>query len=361
MPRGRSIRANPFLTITNSKAEDMGNSKKYGELIAQAEQVDTTIGLNGYPSRLRVAYTADTMGELRELWEAATEAGHRAEAITLHRRDGWALWERTGSADLQDEAYMGQSDDECTVTIRNTNNREEEAYDLVCGTRYELEDVADLFTKTDAVKALSAELPDPDELEEGEKVKVFIDTNNWSIDYTIQTGQNGYAHDTHHYRTALLIKEREEENEWTNTNTITLMKDWKPVKSGKTYCSPGCGAGCTFEEFSIACMHAKQLADRMGPGWHIHVFENLGWHYNVVNGRVSLHEFLSKDGKVTKYWLNAQAIHNGLHFKGESPEALIKKTLEQVVEKIEQLEKGFTELTVIAEQIPKQDETAAKT
>lgn len=193
---------------TNTKTRD-----NYGKLLAEAKRIDTTREGNGYPSGVKVAYTADTMGELRELWEAAVGAGHKAEAITLHRRDGWALWARMGSADLQDEAYMGQSDDDWTITIGNTSNCEEEAYQLICGTGYELEDVVDLFAKAMKVRELADELPDPDELEDGEEVKVFIDTNDWTINYMVKTGQNGYSYDTHQYCTALIITEKEEDED----------------------------------------------------------------------------------------------------------------------------------------------------
>jgi hypothetical protein len=185
----------------------------YQELLSQATRVDTTRETSGYPAGLKVAYTADTMGELRELRDAAEAAGHEVEAIRLHRKDGWALWARSNGGDLADDAYMGRSEQDTVITLNSDSHAEAEAFDLVCGRAYEVEDECDLFAKAKAVRDLADELPDTSDLEEGEEVKVFIDMNDYTVDYTVRTGQNGYSYDTHHYHTALLIKEREDEDD----------------------------------------------------------------------------------------------------------------------------------------------------
>lgn len=61
---------------------------------------------------------------------------------------------------------------------------------------------------------------------------------------------------------------------------------WKPVRSGRFYCSPACGGGkfCTWAEFQTATKKAEVLAARMrerGGKWEPRVHENLGWHYCV--------------------------------------------------------------------------------
>ena len=60
---------------------------------------------------------------------------------------------------------------------------------------------------------------------------------------------------------------------------------WKPVKRGKTYCSPACGMGCTEAAHCKAVNESKALAKRMGKGWRPKVWENLGWHYVVQKGK----------------------------------------------------------------------------
>lgn len=187
----------------------MDTATKYAELIATAQKVDTTTGMNGYPQHLKVAYTADTMAELRDLKEAAEAAGHQVSILGLHRRDGWALWERQANNGLEDDRWMGSGGD-WMITMDKDSDAEALAFAAVCGEEYKVEDAYDLFKKSEQVGSLADELPDPDELEDGEQVVCFIDTGNWSIDYTVKTGQNGYSYDTHHYRSALLIEERDE-------------------------------------------------------------------------------------------------------------------------------------------------------
>lgn len=181
--------------------------------LSTAERVDTTTGQNGYPRHLRVAYTADTMGELRALKEAAEAEGHEVSAIRLHRRDGWALWERDHDHDLDDDRWMGESDNDFTIKLDRSSNLDDEAFSAVCGGGYEVHDASDLFKKAEQVRSLSNELPDPSDLSDGESIVCFIDTGNWCIDYTVNTGQNGYTHDTHHYKSALLIVERQEDED----------------------------------------------------------------------------------------------------------------------------------------------------
>lgn len=172
--------------------------------------IETTEGGgNGYPRRLKVAHTADTMRELREHRDAELSAGNEVEIVRLHRRDGWALWERVGYCSLHDDAYMGTSDNEWTTEVTKDSDCVEVAYMAVCGERYEVQDAADLIAKAKAVKELADDLPDPDDLEEGERVLVFLD--GWSINYTVKTGQNGYNYDTHQYCTGLIVTERDEE------------------------------------------------------------------------------------------------------------------------------------------------------
>jgi hypothetical protein len=193
---------------------DTQTKPSYDEALSAARTVDTTTGTNGYPRHLKVAYTADTMGELRALKEAAEAEGHEVAILQLHRRDGWSLWERSYNHDLNDDAWMGIGEQDHTIRVHADTDREQEAFEVICGTKYEVESAFDMLNAAENVRALAKELPSPNDLEEGEEVIVFLDANNgYSIDYAVRTGQNGYARDTHHYCTALLIEEREQEEE----------------------------------------------------------------------------------------------------------------------------------------------------
>lgn len=58
---------------------------------------------------------------------------------------------------------------------------------------------------------------------------------------------------------------------------------WKPVRRGDLYCAPACGGRCTLADFSKASKAAKALARNLGKGWRGRVWENLGWHYEVIS------------------------------------------------------------------------------
>lgn len=67
------------------------------------------------------------------------------------------------------------------------------------------------------------------------------------------------------------------------------MRDWTPVKSGEIYCSPACGGKCTKGEFDKAHRAAKALCKKMDTkGWKPRVWENLGWHWSIVKGGLTV-------------------------------------------------------------------------
>lgn len=60
-------------------------------------------------------------------------------------------------------------------------------------------------------------------------------------------------------------------------------KAWKPVlRQDGTYCSPRCGFKCTKAAHDEAQRNAKLLVTALGPGWKPRVWENGGWHFEVV-------------------------------------------------------------------------------
>lgn len=63
------------------------------------------------------------------------------------------------------------------------------------------------------------------------------------------------------------------------------MRDpsWEPVRRGRFYCSPGCGARCTIFQFDHAGILANQTAMRLGKNWKPRVHENMGWFAGVVD------------------------------------------------------------------------------
>jgi len=59
-------------------------------------------------------------------------------------------------------------------------------------------------------------------------------------------------------------------------------RGWTPVRRGKIYCSPMCGGKCTYRDYQRAVKDAAKLAKRLGPKWKPHMWDNLGWHWQVM-------------------------------------------------------------------------------
>lgn len=79
--------------------------------------------------------------------------------------------------------------------------------------------------------------------------------------------------------------------------------NWKPIRRGKTYCSPACGAGCTHAEYLKAKSDSAAVIEQLKTkGWKSYVWENMGWHWTLVNARcgISLHKTDCTDGR--SYW-----------------------------------------------------------
>lgn len=60
-------------------------------------------------------------------------------------------------------------------------------------------------------------------------------------------------------------------------------RGWTPRRRGLIYCSPACGASCTWAKYQQANKDAKALAKRLGKGWTIRVWENMGWFYQAIS------------------------------------------------------------------------------
>ncbi len=66
-------------------------------------------------------------------------------------------------------------------------------------------------------------------------------------------------------------------------------RDWTARRRGAIYCAPASGGGCTWEEYQKAQRSAKALCKRMkSAGWEPRINENLGWHWGIVKGGVTV-------------------------------------------------------------------------
>lgn len=117
---------------------------------------------------------------------------------------------------------------------------------------------------------------------------------------------------------------------------MSLSLSWKPVRRGSIYCAPACGRGCTVSEFDAAYNAAFGLANTLGDGWLVDVWENLGWHWGVKKGGVKVTQnhggcytaFLGLPNEIGGRWAESgktpkEAIRNSLHAAEKDVNALV--------------------------------------
>lgn len=112
---------------------------------------------------------------------------------------------------------------------------------------------------------------------------------------------------------------------------------WEPISEGPMYCAPACGFGCTRVGYDRAEACAGLLARTLGPGWTPRVWENFGWHYQVVSPckRLKIHPstgkgftaFLGPSGGIGGRW----AEH------ADTPQEAINATVAKAVEEYNEI------------------------
>lgn len=184
------------------------------ELRAKAKKVDTTSEWNGYPSNLRVMYTAPTLAELRNLYNTAEAEGHEVNVYLLYRRDGWRLWHRqnVGSVhDLHDAKWMGGLPYAQALDVTCDSDCHDLAFDHVFGKPpFHIQNYSDLKEMIATLEALAENLTSPYILMSGEIMRHFVQDGR--ILYRVRTGDAGYCYDTHHHCVAVEIIERNDDD-----------------------------------------------------------------------------------------------------------------------------------------------------
>lgn len=111
------------------------------------------------------------------------------------------------------------------------------------------------------------------------------------------------------------------------------MLSWKPKRQGDRYCAPACGRGCTMKEYEEASVKGGALATRLGQGWTVRIWENLGWHYAVQSPcqRIRIHPNIYwKTRKVESYtaFLGERNSSGGKWAEhGKTPEAAMRNVI----------------------------------
>lgn len=114
----------------------------------------------------------------------------------------------------------------------------------------------------------------------------------------------------------------------------------KPVRKGKIYCSPRCGAGCTHADYIAAKDAAARLIIRLGKGWKARVWENLGWHWMVSNGAVEVVPHTGYRRRVEEYaaWFQGEQQIITEHYA--TPEKALEVLRETIIARAEEMAKA---------------------
>ena len=127
---------------------------------------------------------------------------------------------------------------------------------------------------------------------------------------------------------------------------VMAKLSWKPVRRGKRYCSPACGRGCTKAAHNSAVYQSRRLAKRLGEGWKPGIWENLGWHYSVIDktGYVSVHG--DRHGNKHNYTASDRfGLWEPEH--GHTPEEAIQRLRQQAFKKLANLKRAVTAISKV--------------
>ena len=118
---------------------------------------------------------------------------------------------------------------------------------------------------------------------------------------------------------------------------------WKPKRRGLVYCAPACGGQCTRAAYDNAHTQAKELATRLGKGWKVRVWENLGWHWEVFKGELTCTDVRRPPSRVARSYvfLNPTLSVGGMqnfHAFGPTPRKAILEALNQARERRDNLD-----------------------
>ena len=131
-----------------------------------------------------------------------------------------------------------------------------------------------------------------------------------------------------------------------------MSLSWEPKREGDRYCSPACGRGCTWKEYQAATKAAAKLAEELGSdSWEPRVWENLGWHFEVISKNgwwvIEPYTYRGKEiGEVATIYsagIRAHKGHVGLRWTGhgDTPEKAMEDAMKTAREDYEQIQAAF--------------------
>jgi hypothetical protein len=108
-------------------------------------------------------------------------------------------------------------------------------------------------------------------------------------------------------------------------------------KRDGTYCAPSCGAGCLYKDYLRVKAAALRAAKDL-PGWHVEVFDNLGWYWALHSPYYYLTVRPMLNGKYTCAMYGGTPTHLSCVYGGSAtPSAAVRHYLKFLQHKAEQL------------------------
>ena len=184
------------------------------EIYPNLTRVETTVGINGYPSHLQYAYHCDSRKEMKEIIEDLRQHGHEVDELFLRKRNGQQLWSRelrdhfsidltlSNERDYTWSFNMDESEDVIKEDIKEMLYSGDE--DIIEEKGYELveKEINDFYSEISHRKG------------EG-PIIVFYDPSNGNwVDYIITEDCTGYHDgDVTSYQMAFTVYEKDEDDE----------------------------------------------------------------------------------------------------------------------------------------------------
>ena len=167
---------------------------------SELNYVDTTGGMNGYPSNIRPMIISDSISELIKIKEHFEDQGLSVECYQLHRRNGWGLWERCSINFMNKGHFMSVNDQDWYLDLNMSHSKKmvlKEIKEFLFGDEKHSEaEVQQKLNETcdDFYNDISHH--------KGE-IRVFVDMGNHLVDYVVSDDSANYSYDTHQYQLAI--------------------------------------------------------------------------------------------------------------------------------------------------------------
>lgn len=182
------------------------------EVYVNLEKVETTVGSNGYPSKLQWAYYCENRSEMEEIIEDLEYKGFEVEELFLSKKNGQQLWNRDRVPHRLVNLF--HEDSQSYAIFIDTDSGEENIKltidSVLIGDDEEFREELGQDKIDEIVESFYKEIP----LNKG-VIKVFYDPEQDNrVDYIITEESTGYHDgDVTSYQMAFSVLQKEEEDE----------------------------------------------------------------------------------------------------------------------------------------------------